>query len=111
MRYLGICDGNMEEGSLRCDVNLSVRKNGSKELGVKTEVKNLNSFKQVEQAIEFELQRQTKILESGGRVTQDTLLWDPAAKRALRDAQQGRGARLSLLPRARPARATRRATN
>ncbi|HXV12762.1 MAG TPA: Asp-tRNA(Asn)/Glu-tRNA(Gln) amidotransferase subunit GatB, partial [Candidatus Krumholzibacteria bacterium] len=82
VRYLGICDGNMEEGSLRCDVNLSVRKHGSQELGVKTEVKNLNSFKQVEQAIEFELDRQTKLLESGGRVTQDTLLWDPAAKRA-----------------------------
>jgi aspartyl-tRNA(Asn)/glutamyl-tRNA(Gln) amidotransferase subunit B len=59
-----------------------VRKRGSKELGVKTEVKNLNSFKQVEQAIEFELERQTKIVEGGGRVTQDTLLWDPAAKRA-----------------------------
>jgi aspartyl-tRNA(Asn)/glutamyl-tRNA(Gln) amidotransferase subunit B len=83
VRYLGICDGNMEEGSLRCDVNLSVRERGSQELGVKTEVKNLNSFKQVEQAIEFELERQSKILESGGRVTQDTLLWDPAAKRAL----------------------------
>ncbi len=82
VRYLGICDGNMEEGSLRCDVNLSVRKRGTKELGVKTEVKNLNSFKQVEQAIEFETERQSKILESGGRVTQDTLLWDPAAKRA-----------------------------
>ena len=82
VRYLGICDGNMEEGSLRCDVNLSVRKKGTKELGVKTEVKNLNSFKQVEQAIEFEFERQCKLLESGGRVTQDTLLWDPAAKRA-----------------------------
>lgn len=82
VRYLGICDGNMEEGSLRCDVNLSVRKKGAKELGVKTEVKNLNSFKQVEQAIEFEFERQCKLLESGGRVTQDTLLWDPAAKRA-----------------------------
>jgi len=83
VRYLGICDGNMEEGSLRCDVNLSVRKRGTKELGVKAEVKNLNSFKQVEQAIEFEFERQCKLLESGGRVTQDTLLWDPAAKRAI----------------------------
>ena len=83
VRYLGICDGNMEEGSLRCDVNLSVRERGAKELGVKTEVKNLNSFKQVEQAIEFELERQCKLLESGGRVAQDTLLWDPAAKRAI----------------------------
>ncbi len=83
VRYLGICDGNMEEGSLRCDVNLSVRKRGAKELGVKAEVKNLNSFKQVEQAIEFEFERQCKLIESGGRVTQDTLLWDPAAKRAI----------------------------
>ncbi len=83
VRYLGICDGNMEEGSLRCDVNLSVRKRGANELGVKAEVKNLNSFKQVEQAIEFETERQSKILEGGGRVTQDTLLWDPAAKRAV----------------------------
>ncbi len=83
VRYLGICDGNMEEGSLRCDVNLSVRKRGVKELGVKAEVKNLNSFKQVEQAIEFEFERQCKVLESGGRVTQDTLLWDPVEKRAI----------------------------
>ena len=82
VRYLGICDGNMEEGSLRCDVNVSLRERGSAELGVKTEVKNLNSFKQVEQAVEYECERQAKVLESGGRVTQDTLLWDPAAGRA-----------------------------
>ncbi len=83
VRYLGICDGNMEEGSLRCDVNLSVRRKGTAELGVKAEVKNLNSFKQVEQAIAFEFERQTQIVASGGRVAQDTLLWDPAAKRAV----------------------------
>ena len=78
VRYLEICDGNMEEGSLRCDVNLSIRKVGTTELGTKTEVKNLNSFKQVEQAIEFEFQRQSKVLDEGGRVAQDTLLWDAA---------------------------------
>ena len=82
VRYLEICDGNMEEGSLRCDVNISLRKTGAAELGVKTEVKNLNSFKQVEQALEFEFERQAKILDEGGRVTQDTLLWDPAHGRA-----------------------------
>jgi aspartyl-tRNA(Asn)/glutamyl-tRNA(Gln) amidotransferase subunit B len=82
VRYLEICDGNMEEGSLRCDVNLSIRPVGSETLGTKTEVKNLNSFKQVEQAIEFEFQRQSKVLESGGRVAQDTLLWDAAKGQA-----------------------------
>jgi aspartyl-tRNA(Asn)/glutamyl-tRNA(Gln) amidotransferase subunit B len=82
VRYLEICDGNMEEGSLRCDVNISARKPGVETLGVKTEVKNLNSFKQVEQAIEFEFERQTKILEEGGRVAQDTLLWDATKGRA-----------------------------
>jgi aspartyl-tRNA(Asn)/glutamyl-tRNA(Gln) amidotransferase subunit B len=82
VRYLEICDGNMEEGSLRCDVNVSLRETGTEAFGVKTEVKNLNSFKQVEQAIEYELGRQEQVLASGGRVTQDTLLWDPAAGRA-----------------------------
>jgi aspartyl-tRNA(Asn)/glutamyl-tRNA(Gln) amidotransferase subunit B len=82
VRYLEICDGNMEEGSLRCDVNVSVRVAGTEELGVKTEVKNLNSFKQVEQAIAYELARQEQVLAGGGRVSQDTLLWDPAAGRA-----------------------------
>ncbi len=82
VRYLEICDGNMEEGSLRCDVNLSLREAGSEGFGVKTEVKNLNSFKQVEQALQYEAGRQEKLLASGGRVTQDTLLWDPAAGRA-----------------------------
>jgi len=83
VRYLEICDGNMEEGSLRCDVNLSIRPEGTENLGVKTEVKNLNSFKQVEQAIEFEFHRQSGVLESGGRVTQDTLLWDAAKGQAV----------------------------
>jgi aspartyl-tRNA(Asn)/glutamyl-tRNA(Gln) amidotransferase subunit B len=83
VRYLEICDGNMEEGSLRCDVNLSIRPEGSETLGTKTEVKNLNSFKQVEQAIEFEFERQSKVLSEGGRIAQDTLLWDAASGRAI----------------------------
>jgi aspartyl-tRNA(Asn)/glutamyl-tRNA(Gln) amidotransferase subunit B len=83
VRYLEICDGNMEEGSLRCDVNLSIRPEGSETLGTKTEVKNLNSFKQVEQAIEFEFERQSKVLSEGGRIAQDTLLWDAAGGRAI----------------------------
>lgn len=76
VRYLGICDGNMEEGSLRCDVNVSLRKAGTQEFGTKTEVKNLNSFKAVEQALEFEIERQAKLIREGGEVQQDTLLWD-----------------------------------
>ncbi len=82
VRYLGICDGNMEQGSLRCDVNVSVRPEGSTEFGVKTEVKNLNSFRQVEQAVEFEARRQVELLESGGVVQPQTLLWNAREGRA-----------------------------
>ena len=74
--YLGICDGNMEEGSLRCDANVSVRPRGQKTLGTKTEVKNMNSFRHVERALEFEIGRQMQLLEDGGTVVQETLLWD-----------------------------------
>ncbi len=74
--YLGICDGNMEEGSLRCDANVSVRPRGSSALGTKTEVKNMNSFRHVERALEFEIDRQVRLLREGGRVVQETLLWD-----------------------------------
>jgi aspartyl-tRNA(Asn)/glutamyl-tRNA(Gln) amidotransferase subunit B len=73
---LGICDGNMEEGSLRCDANVSVRPRGSGSLGTKTEVKNLNSIRHVERALEFEINRQIGLLEDGSRVLQETLLWD-----------------------------------
>ncbi|MFQ5821857.1 MAG: Asp-tRNA(Asn)/Glu-tRNA(Gln) amidotransferase subunit GatB [Candidatus Heimdallarchaeota archaeon] len=76
VQYLDICDGNMEEGSLRCDANISVRPVAAEKLGVKTELKNMNSFRGVEKALEFEIDRQIKILESGGKVTQQTLLWD-----------------------------------
>ncbi|MCX6133982.1 MAG: Asp-tRNA(Asn)/Glu-tRNA(Gln) amidotransferase subunit GatB [Ignavibacteriales bacterium] len=74
--YLGICDGNMEEGSLRCDANVSVRLKGETKLGTKTEVKNMNSFRFVEKAVEFEIGRQIELIESGERVVQETLLWD-----------------------------------
>lgn len=76
LRYLGTCDGNMEEGSMRADVNVSVRKPGD-ELGTRAEVKNVNSVKAVQQAIEYEARRQIEIIEDGGSVDQETRLWDP----------------------------------
>ncbi len=76
VRYLGICDGNMEEGSLRCDANVSVRPKGETKLGTKTELKNMNSFKHVEKALEYEIERQIEVLEEGGKVEQQTRLWD-----------------------------------
>jgi aspartyl-tRNA(Asn)/glutamyl-tRNA(Gln) amidotransferase subunit B len=81
--YLGICDGNMEEGSLRCDANVSVRKRGQAAFGTKTEVKNMNSFRNVERALEYEINRQIALLESGGRVAQETLYWDAGQGAAL----------------------------
>lgn len=77
VRYLKICDGNMQEGSFRCDANVSVRVLGQKKLGTRTELKNLNSFKYIEQAIEFEMERQIDVLESGNEVIQETRLYDP----------------------------------
>lgn len=74
--YLDICDGNMEEGSLRCDANVSVRPVGREKFGTKTEVKNLNSFRNVEKAIEFEVVRQIALIEDGGTVVQETRMWD-----------------------------------
>ncbi len=74
--YLGICDGNMAEGSMRCDCNVSVRPKGQKEFGTRTEIKNVNSFRFVERAINSEIQRQIEILEDGGRVIQETRLYD-----------------------------------
>ncbi len=76
IKYLGISDGNMEEGSLRCDANISLREFGAEKYGTRTEVKNMNSFKSVEKAIEFEAYRQQDILKSGGEVVQETRLWD-----------------------------------
>jgi len=77
--YLGICDGNMEEGSLRCDANISVRPEGALALGTRTEIKNLNSFRFVRQALDFEVQRQIELLSRGDTVQQETRGWDPQA--------------------------------
>ncbi|MBI2829186.1 MAG: Asp-tRNA(Asn)/Glu-tRNA(Gln) amidotransferase subunit GatB [Acidobacteria bacterium] len=79
--WLGVNDGNMEEGSLRCDANVSVRPAGQREFGTKAEVKNVNSFRYVQKALEYEIDRQIDILEGGGRVVQETRLWDSAAGR------------------------------
>ena len=79
VRYLDICDGNMEEGSLRCDANISLRPAGSEGFGVKTEVKNMNSFRFVQRALEYEIKRQRAILEQGGTIVQETRLWDSDA--------------------------------
>jgi aspartyl-tRNA(Asn)/glutamyl-tRNA(Gln) amidotransferase subunit B len=76
LRYLRVSDCNMEEGSLRCDANVSLRKMGTKTLGVKTEVKNMNSFKAVRQALEYEIERQKEVLKDGQEVIQETRLWD-----------------------------------
>lgn len=77
VRYLGICDGNMQEGSFRCDANVSVRKKGDPNFGTRTETKNINSFRYVEKAIEYEIARQIEVLESGGKVVQETRLYNP----------------------------------
>ena len=80
---IGVNDGNMEEGSLRCDANVSVRPAGSPTFGTKAEVKNLNSFRHVQRALEFEIARQTQLLSDGGRVVQETRLWDTASGRTV----------------------------
>ncbi len=76
VRYLEICDGNMQEGSFRCDANVSVRRRGESELGTRTELKNINSFRFLERAINFEIERQVDLIEDGGRVVQETRLYD-----------------------------------
>ncbi len=76
LMYLEICDGNMEEGSFRCDANVSIRPFGQEEFGIRAELKNMNSFRNVQRAIDYEVERQREILEQGGRVIQETRLWD-----------------------------------
>ncbi|MCE3234730.1 MAG: glutamyl-tRNA(Gln) amidotransferase, subunit [Vampirovibrio sp.] len=80
VRYLDVCDGNLEEGSMRCDANVSIRPVGSTEYGTKTEIKNMNSFRSVQRAIESEVARQIELVESGGRVVQESRLWDEATQ-------------------------------
>ncbi|MGD9124060.1 MAG: Asp-tRNA(Asn)/Glu-tRNA(Gln) amidotransferase subunit GatB [Desulfarculaceae bacterium] len=77
--YLEVCDGNMEEGSMRCDANVSLRPRGQKEFGTRTELKNMNSFRNVQKALEYEIRRQRLVLEDGGQVAQQTRLWDDQA--------------------------------
>jgi aspartyl-tRNA(Asn)/glutamyl-tRNA(Gln) amidotransferase subunit B len=77
---LGVCDGNMEEGSLRCDANISLRPRDAGQLGTKVEIKNMNSFRNVQRALEFEARRQAGVLDAGGRVVQETRLWDAEAE-------------------------------
>ena len=95
VRWIGICDGNMQEGSFRCDANVSVRPMGSERLGTRCEIKNLNSFRFLERAIEFEVRRQIGLIEDGGRVVQETRLYDPdrdetRSMRSKEDAQDYR---------------------
>ncbi len=88
LRYLSVCDGNMEQGSLRCDANVSVRPIGQKEFGVKAEIKNINSFRFVEKALEYEIKRQIKVLEEGGSIIQETRLWD--SNRGITESMRGK---------------------
>ncbi len=76
VRYIGVCDGNLEEGSMRCDANISIMPKGSKEFGTRAEIKNVNSFSALQRAIEYEIDRQIDIVEEGGQVIQETRLWD-----------------------------------
>lgn len=83
MRYLGVSDGNMQEGSLRCDVNISVRPVGQKEFGTKVEIKNMNSFSAIQKAIEYEIERQIEAIETGERIVQETRLWEEGSQRTV----------------------------
>ena len=76
VRYIGVCDGNLEEGSMRCDANISIMPKGSTEFGTRAEIKNVNSFSALQRAIEYEIERQIEIVEEGGKVVQETRLWD-----------------------------------
>ena len=88
VRYLDICDGNMQEGSFRCDANISLRPVGQEEFGTRTELKNMNSFRNVQRALEYEIRRQRDILLDGGEVVQETLLWD--ADRNVTNSMRGK---------------------
>lgn len=77
LKYIDVCDGNMEQGSFRCDANISLRPVGQQEFGTRTELKNLNSFRNVEKAIRFEIERQAYVIDGGEKVIQETRLWDP----------------------------------
>lgn len=88
VRYLGICDGNLEEGSFRCDANVSIRPKGQYEFGTRVEIKNINSFRNVEKAIDYEIERQKDVLFEGGRLIQETRLWD--AEKMVTNSMRGK---------------------
>jgi aspartyl-tRNA(Asn)/glutamyl-tRNA(Gln) amidotransferase subunit B len=100
VRYLEICDGNMQEGSFRCDANVSVRPKGSAKLGTRAEIKNINSFRFVEKAILYETARQIELIESGGKVVQETRLYDPdkGETRSMRTKEEANDYRYLLIP-------------
>jgi aspartyl-tRNA(Asn)/glutamyl-tRNA(Gln) amidotransferase subunit B len=83
LRYLDVCDGNMQEGSLRCDVNISVRPVGTEKFGTKVEIKNMNSFNAIQRAIDYEIERQSVALETGERIVQETRLWDESSQQTI----------------------------
>lgn len=106
VRHLEICDGNLEEGSFRCDANVSIRKRGESKFGTRTEIKNLNSFKNIERAITYEILRQADIIDHGGKVIQQTMLFDAAAGKtaALRSKEDSQDYRYFPEPDLRPLR-------
>ena len=96
--YTGVSDCNMEEGSLRCDANISVRPRGQKEFGTKTEIKNVNSFRFVKQALEYEIERHIEILESGGKITQESRLYNAHEARLTACARRSRRTTTGIFP-------------
>ena len=100
--YTGVTDCNMEEGSLRADANVSIRPRGQREFGTKTEVKNVNSFRYIRQALAYEIERHEQVLESGGKISQETRLYNSAEGKTCSMARRT-SARLPLFPRARSA--------
>ncbi len=108
VRYLDICDGNMEEGSLRCDANLSIRRRGSHDFGEKVEIKNLNSFRHVQRALKYEIERQTGVIRGGGRIRAETRLWDDSdtRTRAMRSKEEAHDYRYFPEPDLAPVRVT-----
>ncbi len=104
VRYLDVCDGNLEEGSMRCDANVSIMPKGSNTYGTKTEVKNMNSFRAVHRAIESEIERQIQLVESGGKVTQESRLWDDGSQstRVMRSKEEAHDYRYFPEPDLRP---------
>ena len=103
LQYLGVSTGNMQDGSFRCDANISIRPRGSAEFGTRTEIKNMNSFHSVHQALEFEARRQRRVLEDGGRWSRRPAAGSQEQEVTVSQTEQGVRPRLPVLPRSRPA--------